>query len=355
MSVKSLIINPGSTSTKIGVFEDETLLFEETLRHSTEEIQQYATIVDQKDFRKDIIINLLKEKNFDLHSLGMVVGRGGMLKPIVSGTYEVSDELLHDLQIGKQGQHASNLGGMLAREIADSIGVPSFIVDPVVVDELMPAARYSGVEEIPRISVFHALNQKAVAKRYAKETGKPYEELRLIVVHMGGGVSVGAHEGGRVIDVFNALDGDGAFSPERAGAVPSGALIKMCFSGQYTEKEVYSKIVGKGGFNSYLGTNDMREVEKMVDAGDKKAEALREAFILQMTKDIGSMACVLNGKVDRIIVTGGIAYDQYVVNALKEKAEWIAPFTVYPGEDELLALVQGGLRVMNGEEKAMKY
>lgn len=355
MSVKSLIINPGSTSTKIGVFEDETLLFEETLRHSTEEIQQYATIVDQKDFRKDIIINLLKEKNFDLHSLGMVVGRGGMLKPIVSGTYEVSDELLHDLQIGKQGQHASNLGGMLAREIADSIGIPSFIVDPVVVDELMPAARYSGVEEIPRISVFHALNQKAVAKRYAKESGKPYEELRLIVVHMGGGVSVGAHEGGRVIDVFNALDGDGAFSPERAGAVPSGALIKMCFSGQYTEKEVYSKIVGKGGFNSYLGTNDMREVEKMVDAGDKKAEALREAFILQMTKDIGSMACVLNGKVDRIIVTGGIAYDQYVVNALKEKAEWIAPFTVYPGEDELLALVQGGLRVMNGEEKAMKY
>lgn len=355
MSVKSLIINPGSTSTKIGVFEDETLLFEETLRHSTEEIQQYATIVDQKDFRKDIIINLLKEKNFDLHSLGMVVGRGGMLKPIVSGTYEVSDELLHDLQIGKQGQHASNLGGILAREIADSIGAPSFIVDPVVVDELMPAARYSGVEEIPRISVFHALNQKAVAKRYAKEIGKPYEELRLIVVHMGGGVSVGAHEGGRVIDVFNALDGDGAFSPERAGAVPSGALIKMCFSGQFTEKEVYSKIVGKGGFNSYLGTNDMREVEKMVDAGDKKAEALREAFILQMTKDIGSMACVLNGKVDRIIVTGGIAYDQYVVNALKEKAEWIAPFTVYPGEDELLALVQGGLRVMNGEEKAMKY
>lgn len=355
MSVKSLIINPGSTSTKIGVFEDETLLFEETLRHSTEEIQQYATIVDQKDFRKDIIINLLKEKNFDLHSLGMVVGRGGMLKPIVSGTYEVSDELLHDLQIGKQGQHASNLGGILAREIADSIGAPAFIVDPVVVDELMPAARYSGVEEIPRISVFHALNQKAVAKRYAKEIGKPYEELRLIVVHMGGGVSVGAHEGGRVIDVFNALDGDGAFSPERAGAVPSGALIKMCFSGQFTEKEVYSKIVGKGGFNSYLGTNDMREVEKMVDAGDKKAEALREAFILQMTKDIGSMACVLNGKVDRIIVTGGIAYDQYVVNALKEKAEWIAPFTVYPGEDELLALVQGGLRVMNGEEKAMKY
>lgn len=355
MSIKSLIINPGSTSTKIGVFEDETLLFEETLRHSTEEIGQYASIVDQKDFRKNIIVNLLKEKDFDIHSLNVVVGRGGMLKPIVSGTYAVSDELLHDLEIGKQGQHASNLGGILAREIGDSIGVPSYIVDPVVVDELMPAARYSGVEELPRVSVFHALNQKAVAKRYAKETGRSYESLNLIVVHMGGGVSVGAHKKGRVVDVFNALDGDGAFSPERAGGVPSGALIKMCFSGKYTEKEVYGKIVGKGGFNDYLGTNDMREVEKMVDAGDKKAEAIREAFILQVTKDMGSMACVLDGKVDQIIVTGGIAYDQYVVSALREKAEWIAPFTVYPGEDELLALAQGALRVINGEEKAMEY
>ena len=238
MSVKSLIINPGSTSTKIGVFEDETLLFEETLRHSTEEIAQYASIVDQKDFRKQIILDLLKEKDFDIRSLQVIVGRGGMLKPIPGGTYAVSDDLLHDLKIGKQGQHASNLGGILAREIGDEIGVPSYIVDPVVVDELMPIARYSGVPELPRTSVFHALNQKAVAKRYAKEKGVSYESLNLIVVHMGGGVSVGAHEKGRVIDVFNALDGDGAFSPERAGAVPSGALIRMCFSGEYTEKEV---------------------------------------------------------------------------------------------------------------------
>ena len=235
MSVKSLIINPGSTSTKIGVFEDETLLFEETLRHSTEEIAQYASIVEQKDFRKDIIVNLLKEKDFDINSLNMVVGRGGMLKPIPGGTYAVSDELLEDLKIGKQGQHASNLGGILAKEIGDSIGVPSYIVDPVVVDELEPVSRYSGVPELPRTSVFHALNQKAVAKRYAKEQGKDYASLNLVVVHMGGGVSVGAHKQGKVVDVFNALDGDGAFSPERAGAVPSGALIKMCFSGQYTE------------------------------------------------------------------------------------------------------------------------
>ena len=345
MSVKSLIINPGSTSTKIGVFEDETLLFEETLRHSTEEIAQYASIVDQKDFRKQIILDLLKEKDFDIRSLQVIVGRGGMLKPIPGGTYAVSDDLLHDLKIGKQGQHASNLGGILAREIGDEIGVPSYIVDPVVVDELMPIARYSGVPELPRTSVFHALNQKAVAKRYAKEKGVSYESLNLIVVHMGGGVSVGAHEKGRVIDVFNALDGDGAFSPERAGAVPSGALIRMCFSGEYTEKEVYKKIVGGGGFNAYLGTNDMRDVAKMIDEGDTHADEVREAFILQVCKNIGSMSCVLKGKVDAIIVTGGIAYNKAVVDKMEERAGFIAPFTVYPGEDELLALAQGALRV----------
>lgn len=355
MSVKSLIINPGSTSTKIGVFEDETLLFEETLRHSTEEIAQYASIVDQKDFRKQIILDLLKEKDFDIRSLQVIVGRGGMLKPIPGGTYAVSDDLLHDLKIGKQGQHASNLGGILAREIGDEIGVPSYIVDPVVVDELMPIARYSGVPELPRTSVFHALNQKAVAKRYAKEKGVSYESLNLIVVHMGGGVSVGAHEKGRVIDVFNALDGDGAFSPERAGAVPSGALIRMCFSGEYTEKEVYKKIVGGGGFNAYLGTNDMRDVAQMIDEGDTHADEVREAFILQVCKNIGSMSCVLKGKVDAIIVTGGIAYNKAVVDKMEERAGFIAPFTVYPGEDELLALAQGALRVLNGEEKAMEY
>lgn len=355
MAIKSLVINPGSTSTKIGVFEDETLLFEETLRHSTEEIEQFASIVDQKDFRRQIILDLLEKKNFDVKSLQVVIGRGGMLKPIPGGTYAVSDALLEDLKIGVQGPHASNLGGILAREIADSIGVPSYIVDPTVVDELIPIARYSGVPELPRTSVFHALNQKAVAKRYAAEQGKPYNSFNLIVVHMGGGVSVGAHEKGRVIDVFNALDGDGAFSPERGGAVPSGALIKLCFSGKYTEKEVYKKLVGNGGFNAYLGTNDMRDVDKMVQAGDKKAEEVRDAFIMQVAKDIGSMACVLKGKVDQIILTGGIAYDQAVVAGLKERAEFIAPFTVYPGEDELLALVQGALRVMNGEEKAMEY
>ena len=355
MSLKSLIINPGSTSTKIGVFDGEELLFDETLRHSTEEIAQYASIVDQKDFRKNIILNFLKEKNFDIKSLDFIVGRGGMLKPIPGGTYEVTDALLEDLRIGKQGQHASNLGGILAKEIGDSVNIPSYIVDPVVVDEMIPIARYSGVPELPRKSVFHALNQKAVAKRYAKEIGKAYSDLNLIVVHMGGGVSVGPHKNGRIIDIFNALDGDGAFSPERAGAVPVGDLVKMCFSGKYTEKEVYKKLVGNGGFNAYCGTNDMRDVEKMVNDGDEHVAEVRDAFIFQISKNIGAMATVLEGKVDQIIVTGGIAYDKYVVAKLKERCEWIAPFTVYPGEDELLALAQGGLRVMTGEEKAMEY
>ncbi len=356
MSVKSLIINPGSTSTKIGVFEDETLLFDETLRHPTEEIAKYASIIDQKDFRKNIIVEFLKEKNFDISSLNVIVGRGGLLKPIPSGTYAVTDELLNDLKIGVQGEHASNLGGILAREIGDSIGVPSYIVDPVVVDEMEPIARYSGVPELPRISIFHALNQKAVARRYAKEQNRPYESMNLIVVHLGGGVSVGAHKAGKVIDIFNALDGDGAFSPERAGAVPVGSLVKMCYSGKYTEKEVYKKLVGNGGFNAYLGTNDMRDVEKMIhESNDPKALELRSAFIFQLSKNIGSMATVLEGKVEKIIVTGGIANDKEVVQGLKDRCEWIAPFVVYPGEDELLALAQGGLRVINGEEAAKEY
>lgn len=355
MPIKSLIINPGSTSTKIGVFEDDTLLFEETLRHSTEELSGYAGIADQKDFRKDIIVHFFTEKNIDINSLNMVVGRGGLLKPIVSGTYAICDELVSDLKKSERGEHASNLGGLIAKEIADLLSVPAFIVDPVVVDELMPEARLSGVPELPRVSIFHALNQKAIAKRYARETNRAYTDLNLIVVHLGGGISVGAHEKGKVVDVFNALDGDGAFSPERAGGVPSGALIRMCYSGQFTEKEMLKKITGNGGLNAYLGNNNMQEVEKRVQEGDAEWKLIRDAMILQISKDIGSMACVLNGKVDQILITGGIAYNKTVTDSITERAGWIAPVSVYPGEDELLALVQGALRVMNGEEEAMIY
>lgn len=355
MAIKSLIINPGSTSTKIGVFEDETLLFDETLRHPTEEIAKYASIIDQKDFRKDIILNFLKDKGVDIKSFDVIVGRGGLLKPIPGGTYAVSDALLTDLKIGVQGQHASNLGGILAREIGDEIGAPSYIVDPVVVDELTPVARISGMPELPRRSIFHALNQKAVARRYAKEQGVKYEDLNLIVIHMGGGVSVGAHKKGQVVDVNNILDGEGAFSPERAGTVPVGDLIKLCYSGKYTEKELYKKICGNGGYNAYLGTNDARIVQKKAEEGDEYAILIQDAFYYQIAKDAGAMAAVLEGKVDQIILTGGIAYAALTKEKLQEKLGWIAPFTVYPGEDELLALAQGALRVLNGEEAAKEY
>ena len=355
MAKTILIINPGSTSTKIGVYEDENQVFEETLRHPTEEIAKYASIIDQKDFRKEVILNVLKEKNFDINTLDVVVGLGGLLKPIPGGTYAVTDALLEDLKIGKQGQHASNLGGILAKEIGDAVNVPSYIVDPVVVDELEPVARYSGMPELPRRSIFHALNQKAVAKRYAKEIGKSYDELSLIVIHMGGGVSVGAHKNGKVVDVNNILDGEGAFSPERAGTVPVGDLIKLCYSGKYTEKEIYKKICGNGGFNGYIGTNDMRDLIKMKSEGNQEASNLIDAFHYQIAKDAGAMAAVLDGKVDQIICTGGIAYNEFTISELKKKLGFIADFTVYPGEDELLALAQGALRVMNGEEEAMNY
>ncbi|GAA0859958.1 butyrate kinase [Clostridium nitritogenes] len=355
MSYKLLIINPGSTSTKIGVYEDEREILEETLRHSSDEIGKYPTIVDQLDFRKDVILKVLEEKNFDIKTLNAVVGRGGMLKPIPGGTYEVTDALVEDLKKGVQGQHASNLGGILAKEIGNELNVPSFIVDPVVVDELEEVARISGVPELPRKSKFHALNQKAVAKRFGKESGKGYENLNLIVTHMGGGVSVGAHKKGKVVDVNNALDGDGPFSPERAGGVLVGDLVKMCFSGKYSEKEVYSKLVGKGGCVAYLNTNDFRDVLKLSEEGNKEAQLIYDAFIYQVAKEIGAMATVLEGNVDKIILTGGMAYSEKVVGDITKRVGWISEVKTYPGEDELLALAQGAIRVLDGEEKAKEY
>ena len=355
MAYKLLIINPGSTSTKIGVYEGEKEVLEETLRHSSEEILKYDTIFDQLDFRKEVILNVLKEKGIDINELDAVVGRGGMLKPIEGGTYEVNDAMVEDLKIGVQGPHASNLGGILSNEIAKEIGKRAFIVDPVVVDEMEDVARLSGVPELPRKSKFHALNQKAVAKRYAKEHNTSYEDVNLIVVHMGGGVSVGAHRKGRVIDVNNALDGDGPFSPERAGGVPSGELLEMCFSGKYSKEEVYKKLVGKGGFVAYANTNDARDLIKLSQEGDEKGSLIFDAFIYQIAKEIGSMAVVLDGEVDAIVLTGGIAYSDYVTNAINKKVKWIAPMVVYGGEDELLALAQGAIRVLDGVEEAKIY
>lgn len=355
MSFKLLIINPGSTSTKIGVYEDENPILVETLRHSSEEIDKYDSIFEQFSFRKEVILNVLKEKNFDIKELSAIVGRGGLLKPIEGGTYAVNETMLEDLKVGVQGEHASNLGGIIANEIGKELNIPAFIVDPVVVDEMTDVARISGMPEIERKSIFHALNQKAVAKRYAKESGKEYEKLNLIVTHMGGGVSIGAHENGRVIDVNNALHGDGPFSPERSGGLPVGQLAKLCYSGKYTHDEVKKLINGKGGFVAYLNTNNAKEVGDRALEGDEKCKLIFEAMGYQIAKEIGKAAAVLAGKVDAIILTGGIAYSKAMVNYITERVKFISDVVVYPGEDELLALAEGALRVLNGEETAREY
>jgi len=355
MSYKTLVINPGSTSTKIGVYEDEAPVLVETLRHSAEEIGKYATIFDQYEFRKEVILKVLADKNFDVKELNAVVGRGGLLKPVEGGTFAVDDKMLEDLRVGVMGQHASNLGGIIADEIAKSLNIPAFIVDPVVVDELQDVARISGMPEIERMSIFHALNQKAVARRYAAEQGKDYDDVNLIVVHLGGGVSVGTHKNGRVIDVNNALDGEGPFSPERSGGVPVGSLVELCYSGKFTLAEMKKKITGRGGMVAYLNTNDFIEIEKKALEGDKEYKLIFDAFVYQVAKEIGKNAAVLSGNVDAVILTGGIAYSKPVVAGISEMVSFIAPIVVYPGEDELLALAQGGLRVLKGEEIARKY
>ncbi|GAA0123679.1 MAG: butyrate kinase [Clostridium argentinense] len=355
MAFKLLIINPGSTSTKIGVYEDENPILVETLRHSSEEIGRFNSIYDQFNFRKEVILNVLKQKNFDVNKLDAVVGRGGLLKPIEGGTYTINQNMLEDLKVGVQGQHASNLGGIIANEIAKGLNIPAYIVDPVVVDEMTDIARISGMPEIERRSIFHALNQKAVARRYAKEKNVKYENLNLIVAHMGGGISVGAHENGKVVDVNNALDGEGPFSPERTGGLPVSDLVSLCFSRKYTLEEMKKKITGQGGFVAYLDTNDAKEVEERALAGDEKCKLIFEAMGYQIAKEIGKCAAVLKGKVDAIILTGGIAYSKSMVNYIKDKVEFISEVVVYPGEDELLALAEGGLRVLRMEEEAKEY
>ncbi len=354
---KILTINPGSTSTKIAVYENDKELFETTLRHTPEELAPFEgkKIMEQYEFRKKVILDSLKDNNFDVKELASIVSRGGLLNPIEGGTYSINDKMLKDLEIAAMGEHASNLGAMIAKDIAKEIGVGSYIVDPVVVDELTDIARISGMEANPRISIFHALNQKAVARRAATEMGKKYEDFNFIVAHMGGGVSVGAHEKGRVVDVNNALDGDGPFSPERSGGVPVGKLVKMCFSGDYTEAQIKKLIKGNGGLVDYVGTSDGREVSDMVQKGDAKATLVYKALAYQVAKEIGLCAAVLKGKVDAILLTGGLAYDKELVEWITEYVGFIAKVVTYPGEDEMLALAEGGLRILKGEETAKEY
>lgn len=350
-----LAINPGSTSTKIAIFDNDKQVMEETLRHPSEEISKYSHVFEQYDFRMNVILDTLNEKGINLTKLSAVVGRGGLLKPMKGGTYEVNPLMLEDLKAGRMGDHASNLGGLIANEIAGKLNIPAFIVDPVVVDELEPVARISGMPELPRMSIFHALNQKAVARRAAAEMVKEYSECNFIVAHMGGGISVGAHKNGRVIDVNNALDGDGPFSPERTGGLPAGDLAKLCFSGKITHAELKKKIKGNGGLMAYLNTSDGREVSQMIKDGNKEAELIYQAMAYQVSKEIGQCAAVLKGKVDAIIITGGLAYDKTLIGWIKEHVDFIGNVIVYPGEDEMSALALGGLRVLKGEEDAQTY
>jgi butyrate kinase len=350
-----LVINPGSTSTKIGVFDNDVLIMEKTIRHSSESLERFSSIIDQYAFRKQTILEALDEEGMNVSNLSAVCGRGGLLRPIEGGTYSVNDPMLEDLRRGYSGQHASNLGGIIAFEIADGLNIPSYIVDPVVVDELDPVARISGFSLIDRKSIFHALNQKAVARHYAKDKGRTYKELNLIVTHMGGGITVGVHSGGRVIEVNNGLHGDGPFSPERAGTVPAGDLVELCFSGQYYRHEIMKKLVGQGGLVGYLGTNDAVTVEKRIQKGDKEAELVYEAMAYQVAREIGSASAVLNGNVDAIILTGGLAYGKGFVESISKRVNWIADVAVYPGENELQALAEGAVRVLKGEEQAKVY
>ena len=351
-----LVINPGSTSTKVAVYDNEKSVFLKNIKHSNEELEPFKTIADQYEFRKEVILNELINADIDIERINGVVGRGGLVKPIPSGVYEVNEALKRDLRIGVLGEHASNLGGLIADDIANSLpDARAFIADPVVVDELEEVARITGCPSMPRRSIFHALNQKAVGRLFARTRGFVYEELNLIVAHMGGGVSIGAHKKGRVIDVNNAIDGYGPFSPERAGTLPTGALIKACYSGEKTYEEMKKILVGKGGLVAHLGTNQAFEVEQRVKAGDKHAELVLSAMCYQIGKAIGGCAAVLHGKVNGIILTGGIAHDKFVVKYIRDMVDFIAPVAVYPGEDEMTALMQNGLMALRKQVDCKVY
>jgi len=351
-----LAINPGSTSTKFSLFEEDELVFEKTLRHSSEELKRFERISDQFHFRKDLIMNELSERKIDPEKIAAVVGRGGLVKPIESGIYRVNRKMKEDLTAGFLGQHASNLGGLIADDIASALcNATAFIVDPVVVDELQPIARISGNPEIERKSIFHALNQKAVSRLYAASVNRKYEDLNLIVAHMGGGISVGAHKKGKVIDVNNALNGDGPFSPERSGGLPSGQLADLCFSGRFTHDQLKSMITGKGGMVAYLGTNSFIDVCRLAENGDEKALLIREAASYQIGKEIGAMAAVLKGEVDAIILTGGMAFEDANIKSIKSMVSFIADVIVYPGEDELKALAFNGLLALDGKIEIKTY
>ena len=347
---KILVINPGSTSTKVAVYEDDkqTELF--SVRHSVEKLMEFHHVIDQFDFRYELIMNSLREKGLAL-DFSIIMGRGGMLPPVQSGVYEVNERMLAALRKAERGEHASNLGAFLADKIARQIpGCKAYIADPVAVDELDDVARVSGLPEIPRQSIFHALNHKAAGRYHAAKVGKKYEELNLVIAHLGGGVTVAIHRQGRVVDVNQGLDGYGPISPERAGTLDNGRLVRLCFSGKYTENELLRKLAGKGGLIAHVGSNDVQELVKKAEGGDTHVASMLHAMSYTIGKEIGAMLAVLKGKADGVILTGGVAFNDYVVRDIKEMIEPYAAVFVYPGEDEMTALAANGLRVINGEK-----
>ena len=347
MGYKVLAINPGSTSTKVALYDEERPLLDLTLRHSTEEISRFANVIDQLDWRRGLILSALREQSFNLKDLSAVIGRGGLIRPIPAGVYEVNSRMRYDLRNAPM-KHACNLGGLLAAQIAHMAGVKAYIADPPVVDEMDDAARITGMPMCPRKPIFHALNQKAIARLHCGRMGWTYEESNLIVARMAGGISVAAHRQGRIVDVNNALDGDGPFAPDRAGSIPSSELIKVCFSGQYTKEELLKFISSKGGLVAYLGTNSVIQVMERIEKGDQRAKKVLESMCYNISKQIGAMAGALSGKVQAILLTGGIAYNDPIVEYIREHCGFIAPVEVYPGENELEALVMNALVVLRG-------
>ncbi|MBC1340414.1 butyrate kinase [Listeria welshimeri] len=355
MSFDVLTINPGSTSTKLAVYQGDKVLFEETVRHTMQEFADFNNVQEQFDFRWQVLRRVIDAFGYDVNNLDAVVGRGGLLRPVAGGTYMVTEKMLADLKTNKYGEHASNLGAMLAKKLADTLDIPSFIVDPVVVDEMEPIARFSGNELIARKSIFHALNHKAAGRKIAKKLGSDYEKLNFVIAHLGGGISVAAHRQGKAVDVNNALDGDGPFSPERSGSLPMNDFLEACFSGKWNKRELHDLIIGRGGMISYLGTNSMLEVEAKVKAGDEKAIQAFDAMAYQVSKEIGACSTVLHGKIDAIILTGGLARSDLFTSKIIEQTNWIASVIIEPGEDELEALNSGVQRVLAGLEKEKLY
>jgi butyrate kinase len=351
-----LAINPGSTSTKIAVYQASNRIFIKSISHSVDELKAFDTIASQFEFRMQIIIDELNSAQIEIENIAAVMGRGGLVKPIPSGVYEVNKPMIEDLKVGVMGEHASNLGGLIAHEIAKQIpSAHAYIVDPVVVDEFDDLARISGHPAFARKSIFHALNQKAIARNHAKTHHLEYKELNLIVAHMGGGISVGAHRKGKVVDVNQALDGDGPFSPERSGSLPIGSIVDACYSGDYKKEDIKKMIVGKGGYMAYLNTNDAYAVETAAKNGDAKAELIQEAMAYQVAKEIGAMSTVLEGNVNAILLTGGIAYGKPFIDLLTRRIQHIARIFVYPGEDEMKALAMNGYRVLTNEAEVLEY